>query len=206
MRRLLFVLLLLLAAVVTLEAVTVTDDFNRANGALGANWDCSMYADVPSIDSNHVIGDAGGGGACVWAANTFATTQCSQALLLTNNNAPAIAPAVRMDAAAVDWYAYYATGEIYRTDNGSTTQIATGTGYGDTVVAKICATGTTVEWFNDGVSDGTVVDSALTAGSAGFVMPPHIMGSPNELDNWEATGAIAGGGSTRHRLLRGVGR
>ena len=66
------------------RSVVATDNFNRADGALGANWAeaATAYTDnQPVISSNEVM--SGGGGsydnASYWSANSFANAQYSKA-------------------------------------------------------------------------------------------------------------------------------
>ena len=54
-----------------------SDDFNRANGALGPNWLTSAEGSNPAISGNKVISTSGICGA-TWAANTFGNDQFAQ--------------------------------------------------------------------------------------------------------------------------------
>lgn len=57
-------------------AVSVSDDFNRADGGLGANWTTGVG--TPYISSNQVTGLAGNN-AAFWSASTFSPNQRSSA-------------------------------------------------------------------------------------------------------------------------------
>ena len=58
-------------------AVVASDNFNRADGGLGANWTADSDAGM-SIASQQVAGTAGKTTGDLWAANSFTSDQYSQ--------------------------------------------------------------------------------------------------------------------------------
>lgn len=183
--------------------MAVTDDFNRA--ALGANW-TTIDGGGLSIDSSTIVKGVTGGdyNAAIWNANSFNATQTSQ--ITDTSVAHYVAPIVRGSAGG-NWYGYFSHGEIHKAVGGSITAIVTGEPTltnGD--VGLISASGTTLEWFKNAVSEGTVTDSSLSSGSAGI----GTYDTTGRADNWEGTGEVAAGAaslfvprrSMQHMLVR----
>src|SRR5215472_15392018 len=62
------------------SAATASDNFQRANGSLGANW-TAMSDGGLTISSNQAVGAASGNSGDMWAANSFTSDQFSQVTL-----------------------------------------------------------------------------------------------------------------------------
>ncbi len=60
----------------------IADDFNRADGGLGANWTQSAHTlDIPTISSHQAIGDAIAEAGAIWNANSFGDRQFARATI-----------------------------------------------------------------------------------------------------------------------------
>lgn len=67
------------AAAFSGASVTVSDNFNRSNGALGANWTVLPSGmTVPTINTNQVIGAGGMKCGAYWSANALAANQWAE--------------------------------------------------------------------------------------------------------------------------------
>jgi hypothetical protein len=112
------------------DPVSVADDFNRADGGLGANW--TIPNGTVSISSNGLYG---GGTAC-WTGNTFSANQFAEGIPGTGSGAWT-GPAVRIGNTGNDNYmASYAGGllTIYRYVAGAATNLSSISGLTDPVV------------------------------------------------------------------------
>jgi hypothetical protein len=151
-------------------ALPATDDFSVNNFAV--NW----TAVVGSFDTNSGQGRSLSANENVtrWTADSFNADHYAQAKLQTQSY-PGVC--VRLSGAslgALDGYAAVrrvveGNVRIYRFDNGVASQV--GGDYGavsDSTVVKLQATGTTLELFYDGASQGTETDSAYSSGAAGL--------------------------------------
>jgi hypothetical protein len=174
--------------------VTASDNFNRANGAMGSNW-TTWGSLPPHIASNEVKGggnaspDAGG---AYWSANTFGNDQYSEVQVLgaiISGNWQG--PVVRADATGQnDYTVIYYNGStyvlaLYKKISNAYTQI--GSNYnlpgalnsGD--VVRIEASGTTLTVKLNGTAVITQTDSAIAGGSPGLVFYGNDL-----MDNWDA--------------------
>jgi hypothetical protein len=164
----------------------VSDDFNRANGPLGSNWFSAAVGiggtGPPAILTNRCVGNVGEGSA-YYSATNFANTQASSFLFVSTSFA---APAVRMQANAISWYAYFDNGSVQKCTEGTRVVIASFAGFSVGQRAKLTATGSTLEAFVNGVSVGTVVDTTYPTGAAGIA----FVGSGATIDDWEGEGDL----------------
>lgn len=188
-----------------------TDDFNRANGSLGANWgnvDTNGGFGEPTITSNAVTGQSGwGNGASAgrYTAATFGADQYSQAVLGglgffgADIGAGVIVRASADQDAAKDYYglrvlddgASTRTIRIGKYVNGTWTQLTTTTatvGNGDTIRLEVDSTGpANLRAYINGtiVSALTTTDSSLTSGQPGVVATTTAT-----VDNWEGNDLV----------------
>ena len=178
---------------------TVTDDFNRANGAPGANWSSALGLSDIVIATNAIDP---GNTASRWAANTFDNDQAAWFQYVSTRGTSG--PMVRGDETVktcytCEWWQFDGEYGGFQLDcikyvNGTKSTI--GTSY-QTYGAlpgwvRVTATGTSivVATSTDGAAwtdRVTVTDSAISTGSAG------ILTAESAVDNWSATGAAAGG-------------
>src|SRR5690349_7052012 len=90
------------------QAATISDNFNRANGGLGANWTTVSGTTAPQIVNNTVQpGSAGTLNSAYWSANTFGANQYAAASFPNSsgtNWGPAIAVRLSNSKGYILWY------------------------------------------------------------------------------------------------------
>lgn len=176
------------------------DNFNRANGGLGANWTTITGIVAPTITSNQVLGNtATTNQGAIYTATTFPNDQFSQATVPVggNNANGAYTVDVRTSNAAWSGYEcqfYNGNFSLVRYDAGVQNVLTTVAGSmasGD--VLRITVVGTTLTCFQitAGVvtAVSTTTDAMYASGYPGF----HIYGnvSISALDNWSAGAVLA---------------
>jgi hypothetical protein len=156
---------------------TVLDDFNRSNGALGANYTASHGAGL-AIASNAVVGTGGESRGSMRTAEAFDADQSVQVTLTTNTASKALSLFVRGSGADGTFDGYYASvyfgssWNIVRSDNGS--EVATiasgnvGVDFAIGDVIKLDITGSTLTLTRNGTTLGSGNDSTITSGKPGF--------------------------------------
>jgi len=173
-------------------AVSVSDDFNRANGALGANWTTLTGTNAPAIQSN--TWDAAGTqpSASYWSANTFSANQSAE-ISFTDFS---VGPSVRMAGAAQTAYYAYAEDDglesgtfifrLYKVVAGTPTLLGSSATGQTEQVLKLTASGTTITLYSLASHGGAansriaVVDSAIATGQAGiYAVAPGV-----NTDSW----------------------
>lgn len=178
------------------RSVVATDNFNRADGALGANWSeaATAYTDnQPVIASNEA--KSGGEGsydnASFWNANSFANDQYSKATIsvLPSSGTSLMGTIVRANATDYCFCQYKRDSSsnksrIYWFNAGAYTAIAlqntTTFASGDTIEIEV--EGTTYTMFKNGVSILSGANgSAPASGSAGIT----LYDLDERLDDWE---------------------
>ena len=181
-------------------AGTASDNFNRADGALGANW-TAISDGAMAISSQAVIGTAGATTGDIWTATTFASDQYSQIQVTSTplSGGQWVAAAVRVQGSGQNAYAglyYWNFGSpelmLFKRSGGAWAQL--GSTYSSGVLAagtqlEVSAVGSTISFLQNGVQRISVTDSSFTGGA------PGIMAYGNSTaDNW--TGANATSGTT----------
>lgn len=147
-----------------------SDDFNRANGALGADW-ASFFGGIT------VSGNAALGGSLVsaarWTASTFAADHWSEATIsgfASGTTYPGVA--VRLDASGNGYYIAIDSGNAYvqRLTGGVEFSIATrSTSWANGDVMRLEVVGTTLKVFKNGTQVGTdVTDATYSSGQPGL--------------------------------------
>lgn len=165
----------------------VSDNFNRANGAFGANWTNQTSPSAPHIVSNEASGNGAGVTAAYWSAQTWFSAHSSQ-FVYRGSTANFAAPTVRAQTGANSWYGFFNNGSLQKCTAGTRVVLATFAGYvaGDT--AKLSVSGTTLEcWVND-VSVGTHVDASFSGGSAGLAFVAGVFDAT--ADDWVGVGEM----------------
>jgi len=160
------------------SAVTVTDgspksfsdDFNRANGAVGSNWDDD--GNGWSVASNKLVPGAASSTICHWVAQTSTDNNYSQITLSTIDISKSAGVVARWDGGTATagsgyvWRAYNNEVQLYRCVSGSYT--ALGTPYSFTQAAgdilKIVVNGSTISGYLNGVLRQQVTDTNITTG------------------------------------------
>jgi hypothetical protein len=206
MRRLLplcsLILLLALWPAQGWGGVLATDDFNRADAGLGANWTTVTGADQPDIESQLVVEGTLGGAAAraLYTALTFPNDQYASIKVVTaaTSTARAVGVILRGVTSALTHYELQVLGplgatttiSLFRFNSGTPTQLAT-TGASYTVasgdILKLRVIGSTLTAFLNGTQVFSYVDgSPISSGTPGiFVTANGNAVAEAQLDNWE---------------------
>jgi hypothetical protein len=181
--------------------LTASDDFNRADGALGSNW-TAMSDGAMTISSQVVVGGNSGLSGDTRTAETYASDQYSQVQVTSTQltGGQWIGPAVRSQNNGQNLYLgiYFWNGgspqlRLYIRTSGSWTQL--GSSYSTSGLAagatlSLTATGSTISFLLNGSPVITVTDTSLTGGAPGIM----AYGTARA-DNW-AGGNVGGGGAS----------
>ena len=168
---------------------SVTDDFNRTNGGLGANWTTTSGQSAPSIESNTVTSGGAARHGAYYSGVTFSSNQKSCVKITTRGDS--IGPSVRVQPGSQEGY-YLITGlsgvdaVLRRIDGTTFTTIATYTTIIAGDVVCISANGSEISATKNGSSFGTAVtDTTYTGGSPGIIF--YYSGTKGYLDDFEAS-------------------
>ena len=194
---------LLILSAQAASATAPSDDFNRANGSLGASW-AAVSDGALKISSQAVVGTSATAGD-IRTAETYTNDQLSQIQLTSTqlSGGQWVGPTVRTQNGGQNTYL-----GIYFWNNGSPqlrlykrisgTWIQLGSSYNSGALAagttlQLSAVGSTISFLQNGVSRITATDTSLTGGAPGIMTYGKA-----KADNW------VGGGSTgtRARLTR----
>ena len=178
-----------------------SDDFNRADGGLGANW-TGISGGALAISSQVAVGSASGGvTGDTWGAASFGSDQFSQ---IEVTSAPLtggqwIAAVVRAQNSGLSGYAglyFWNFGSpelmVFKRSSGNWTQL--GGTYSSGVLAagtqlQLKAVGLTISFLQNGVQRLSVTDSSFTGGAPGI-----MANGTSAADNW--SGGSAAGSAT----------
>jgi hypothetical protein len=160
-----------------------SDDFNRSDGGLGANWTTHTFSGnyAPTISSNIAVGSASGNAVAYWSADTFGNDQkvCADVSSGTNQ-------AYVMARASTTARTYYIFGmesdwKLRKCVDGTCSSLAT---YSGITPSRICisAVGTSITPSYDSTTLASVTDSSISSGQPGVAF--YLTGST--LDNWTA--------------------
>jgi hypothetical protein len=161
-----------------------SDDFGRADGALGANWGGSVGGDL-TISTNRVTGTAATDNSMMWVADTPGAAHSVQASI-ASSVAIVSGPVARHSATDGVVFTAYVAGnyKIMWYNAGVYTQIGATYAVAPVVgdVLKITAKGASFEAFVNGVSriSGSNA-SAPSVGTGGL----YVYGTGGYLDNFE---------------------
>jgi Putative esterase len=195
LRLVAFAVLCLLGGLLTIQhaqeasATTVSDNFNRANGPLGANWTTVPGTSVPKIVSNTLrAGTPGALNSAYWSASTFSSDQFAQASLPNSSGTqygPGIAVRLSGSKGYFLWYGNSSnTVSLWRMDSSSSwtmlKQSASLTVSPSSDVWKIQAAGSTISGYQNGQLVVQATDTHITSGSPGV----WLYYSSNQVDNW----------------------
>jgi len=152
--------------------MTLRDNFNRANGALGSNWSSSGGAAAYTIVSNAAASsNVQEEEAVWWNATTFAANHFAEVTITTVSSNAFIGPAVRVSSGG-NYYGFYgdnASRYLISVVGGTWTQLATlGTGFANGDVVRLEVEGTTLRAYINSVLWTSLTDSSLSSGSAGL--------------------------------------
>ena len=200
--RLLAVLSLLLVSQVILPhnasaAVTASDDFNRADGALGANW-AAISDGAMAIASQQVVGTAGKTTGDTWSASTFTSDQYSQVQVTSTplSGGQWIGAAVRMQGSGqtgyvgiYNWNSGSPVLEIFKRSGGGWAQLSGAYSSGALAAGtqlQLTAVGSTISFWQNGVKRLSVTDSSITGGAPGMMAYGNSTG-----DSWSGGNAAS---------------
>src|ERR1700691_2453746 len=185
-------------------AVTVSDNFNRANGGLGSNWTTLGGTTAPQIVNNTAQpGSAGTLNSAYWSASTFGSNQYAAASFPNSsgtNYGPAIAVRLSNSTGYFLWYGNSDdTVSIWRMDSSSSwTELKASAELtvSPTDVWQLQAVGSTLTGYQNGKQVVTTTDSNYTTGAPGIWM----YYATNQITNWSGgdvatTPAYSGGGT-----------
>jgi putative esterase len=187
------------------SGTSASDDFNRANGGLGASW-TAISDGAMSISSQQVIGTAGATTGAARTAETYPSDQFSQIQVTSTalTGGQWIAAAVRMQSSGQNAYAglyYWNFGSpelmLFERSGGGWTQLGGVYNSGALTAGtqlKLVAAGSTISFLQNGVQRLSVNDTSLTGGA------PGIMAYGNSTaDNWSG-GSGTGGTTTTYSV------
>ena len=171
------------------SATTVSDNFNRADGALGSNWTTVSGTGAPKIVSNTLrVRTAGALSSAYWSASTFSSDQFAQASLPNSSGTqygPGIAVRLSSSKGYFLWYGNSSnTVSLWRMDSSSSwtmlKQSAALTVSPSSDVWKIQAVGSTISGYQNGNLVVQATDTNIKSGSPGV----WLYYSSNQIDNW----------------------
>lgn len=161
-----------------------TDDFNRADGSLGANWTIQLGSNMAIVSNEAKTSTTGADQLAFWDADTFADDQYAQAKFV-NTSGGLNGVCVRNSVVGASKNSYFLRLDgIHKFVGGAYTKIknATETTDGDDIF-KLTISGDTLTGYKNGVQFVTVDDSDLTSGSPGILQ--FTSGTAAILDDWE---------------------
>jgi hypothetical protein len=175
-------------------ASSVTDNFNRANGSLGAGW-TDMTDGGLAISSQMVVGTTSTYSGDIRTGETYSSNQSSQIAVTATRltGGQWIGPVVRAQNGGQNLYLglyFWNNGNpqlmLYKRSSGNWTQL--GSSYSSGALAAgttltLTATGSTLTFAENGVALITASDTSLTGGAPGIM----AYGAPTG-DNWVGTG------------------
>ena len=182
-------------------ATTASDNFNRANGSLGANW-TDMTVGGLAISNDAVIGtQSAGNSGDIYTGTTFGSDQSSQIQVTSTplGGGQWIGPAVRAQNGGQSLYVGIYWGdngnpelELFKLINGGWTQLGSAFASGTLAAGTeltLSVTGSTLSFSENGVVEITATDTSLTGGA------PAIMayGTSTAGDWVGGTNGTAGG-------------
>jgi Putative esterase len=169
-------------------ATIVSDDFNRADGALESNWTTVSGTAAPTISSDTLqAGTPGVLNSAYWSANTFSSDQYAQASLPNSSGTqygPGIAVRLSNSTGYLLWYGNTPdTVSIWRMDSSTSwTQLAQSATLttSSTDIWKITAVGSTISGYQNGKLVVQTTDTNYTSGSPGV----WLYFAANQITNW----------------------
>ena len=182
-------------------AGTSSDNFNRANGALGANW-TAMSDGALTIASQVVKGGSGAYSGDIRTAETYGADQSSQVEVTSTqlSGGQWIGPAVRASNGGSNLYLgiYFWNGGspdlmLFKRTSGSFTQL--GATYPVSALAAgtqltLSVTGSTLTFAQNGTARITATDTSLTSGAPGIMAY-----GTGTADNWAGNSTGTGTGA-----------
>ena len=157
-------------------STTASDNFNRANGSLGANW-TDMTVGGMAISNDAVVGtQAAGNSGDIYTGTTFGSDQSSQIQVTSTplGGGQWIGPTVRAQNGGQSLYLgiYWGSNgnpelEMFKLVNGGWTQLGSAFASGTLAAGTeltLSVTGSTLSFSENGVVEITATDTSLTGG------------------------------------------
>ncbi len=175
-------------------AGSVSDNFNRANGTLGAGW-TDMSDGGMAISSQVVVGTKSSYSGDIRTGETYLSNQSSQIEVTSTqlSGGQWIGAAVRAQNAGQNLYLgiyFWNSGNpelmLYKRISGSWTQLGSSSFQGALAAGtqlNLSASGSTLTFSQNGVARITATDTSLTGGAPGIM----AYGTPKG-DNWVGAG------------------
>jgi hypothetical protein len=178
---------------VTPPPTTATDDFNRADGALGSNWSVVSPESVSPVISGHQLTAAPGVSTyafytgITYGNNQFAQVTTASGLGVVNLMVRASNYAVANHANGYIGQTFDTGWRILRLDDGVETVVNAGGSYtrNDGDVFYLEAKGSTITFKRNGTVLGTITDTTYTSGVAGMIFYVGKT-TPLMLDDWQS--------------------
>ena len=164
----------------TNTGTSASDDFNRADGGLGANWTAVSDGGM-AIASQQVTGTVGKTTGDLWAANTFTSDQFSQVQVTSTplSGGQWVGAAVRMQGSGqtgyvglYNWNSGSPVLEIFKRSGGGWAQLSGAYSSGPLAAGtqlQLTAVGSTISFWQNGVKRLSVTDSSITGGAPGMM-------------------------------------
>ena len=183
-----------------------TDDFNRANGTLGAAW--TAVSGTWSIASNAVTNGTSGVQAARYESDLSSSDHWATLTQVSGGSASnRVYGAVRFAAAATTFYGGDGTSggfNLCKVVSGTSTTLASNTGTTiDTCETR--ANGSTISITRTAGSDISLTDTSITGNTRGGMAECAASGSTGSVDNWSVDDGITAAGSIFGLLLMGCG-
>jgi hypothetical protein len=179
-------------------AVLASDDFNRANGGLGANWATITGTVAPQIVGNLVQdGSAGNESAARYSAISWPADQYSSIkIIMDNSKLVECSPAIRCSSSAFNMYIGIVQGPlgsaaklfIVKKIAGAGTILASGTfTVNANDILKLMVSGNVLTLLLNDVIKLNIRDSSITSGDAGlrFWVDSSKAVTDAQLDDWK---------------------
>ena len=178
------------SATTSADSTAGSDDFNRADGGLGANWTGVSDGGL-SISSQAVVGSSAGVAGDIWTGQTYASDQYSQVEVTSTQltGGQWIGPAVRAQNGGQDTYLgiyFWNNGSpqlrLYERSAGTWTQLGGSYNSGPLAAGtqlQLIAVGSKISFLQNGVTRIAVSDNSLTGGAPGIIAFGAATG-----DNW----------------------
>lgn len=153
----------------------IVDDFQRADGSLGANWTAITGLTAPTISSNAAANTSTAYHGAIYTGSAFGNDQSAQVKIGTVSSSSVYFVFVRISGSAFSGYAAFANGNasyvIRRYDAGAGTNLqslAQAPVTGD--ILKLRVIGQMLYLYVNGVMVNSANDSIYTSGSPGMGM------------------------------------
>jgi hypothetical protein len=189
-----------------MSGITVSDDFDRADGPLGSNWftwNVNFVGHQPAIQSRKVFGwtDAPDNGG-YWKACSFTNDQFSQIVVpgaLASGTWLGVVVRVSADGGSLYNMIYFNNGgsyelRLYWKNAGSYNLLATftlGAALSPGDLIRIVVIGPVLTGYVNGIQLVTASESTLNGGAPGFAFFNSTQGIDNWLGGYSADGGPA---------------